>query len=118
MTQKLSYQASELNSLDRDTEEILSKLSDKIYSLEIQSPYKILNKIKSFIKRNSLAITKKSNGKPTIHFCCNCLKAYIIKIAKENNLGKNITNSLTIVLNCSLGHDGYYLDADKLMKIT
>ena len=117
MTQKLSYQASEPNSLDRDTEVILSKLSDKIYSLEIQSPCKILNKIKDFIKRNSLAVTKNSNGKPAIHFCCNCLKAHIIKIAKENKLGKSITNSLTMVLNCSLGHDGYYLDADKLIKI-
>jgi uncharacterized membrane protein YheB (UPF0754 family) len=105
--------------LDGNMDAILRQFSsrlDSIKDLAAQSP-KILDEVKNFITRNSLVISKNKKGSVDVHFCCSCLKAHITNIARKLNIDENATRILCAVLHCQSGHAGYYMDADKVLKL-
>ena len=105
--------------LDGNMNIILRQFSsrlDTIKDLAVQSP-RIIDEVKHFITRNSLVVSKSKKGSVDVHFCCSCLKAHLVNIAKRLNIDENATKVLCAVLHCQSGHGGYYMDADKVMKI-
>ena len=106
-------------SLDGNMDIILSKISsrlDSVKGLAVNS-HGIVNEIKNFIQRNSLVVSKNKSGKVDVHFCCNCLKAHLKNVAKKRNIDENASRILCAILHCQTGHGGYYIDANKLIKI-
>lgn len=83
-------------------------------------PDKLLSEIIGFCRRNVLEIEyPNSDYNQVIYHCCpKCLKAHIIKKAKEEKISLNkIENMLDKVINCEAGHSGYYMDKDNIIKI-
>lgn len=79
-------------------------------------PDDLIAEIEEFTERNSLAITK---GVDKIaHKCCDrCLKAHILRKAEEFGLDQDSVNFLDSLIKVETGHNGYYLDEDRLIKI-
>lgn len=70
---------------------------------------RILLELEVFTKRNALS--------KQINDCCpRCLKAHLIKKAKEYSLFSEIKN-IESLLQEEPGHHGYYLDEDEIVKI-
>jgi len=80
-------------------------------------PDDLLAELEDFVQRNSLGYVEKEDKK--IHYCCShCLKAHAIKKAKELKLDEKRMSWLNDLFGeHSEGHDGYYIDEDKLVKI-
>ena len=82
-------------------------------------PYLVLIKdISSFMQRNNLAVPSaptKEVGQPIV--CERCLKAHSLKRAQELSLPRAIVNMIENRFDCPVGHDGYYIDEDELIKI-
>lgn len=116
MINKLKSKKNEQEQLDGSMD-VLSKISSKLSSLAGISPRLLLNEAVSFVKRNSIAISKNKSGKSTIHFCRSCLRAHIEKVSAQLNMDKNIAEPISQALRCQAGHGGYYLDAEKLVKL-
>ena len=77
-------------------------------------PKRIISKVSSFAKRNSLAILgyKLKDRKP-LHYCCpNCLRAFLMKELKKRNLQRNFGNEISVLFEGKIGHEGYYLDKE------
>lgn len=73
-------------------------------------PEELQEEALEFIQRNTLSGTNENSGgalKPL--YCPRCLKAHILKKAKEMN------NAIKIRGN--VGHNGYYLNGDVIVKI-
>ena len=50
--------------------------------------------------------------------CCNkCLKAHFIEKTKTLNLKKENLKIFEKLFNCKAGHNGYYLDQERVVKI-
>ena len=65
-----------------------------------------IKEILKFAKRNSLHVNNKK------HYCCpSCLKAHLTKNSKMNN------REINKLLKCQTGHQGYYLDKERLIKL-
>jgi hypothetical protein len=97
--------------------ELSSLLKTKI-AKRILLPTALIEELEDFTERNSLAIMAYSlpDRKP-IHKCCpQCLKAHIIKTAKDLKIGKHEVKLISSLFNCKAGHNGYYLDLDNLVK--
>lgn len=105
--------------LDGNMDIILRQFSSRLDSIKDLAAYssRILDEVKHFITRNSLVVSKSKKGSVDVHFCCSCLKAHIINIAKRLDIDDNATKILCAVLHCQAGHGGYYMDADKVLKI-
>ena len=78
-------------------------------------PDKLTDELNHFIKRNSLVFLHLPNTANGI--CKRCLKAHAIRKAQEMNLHKWIICSISEKFDCEAGHNGYYLDKSKLIKI-
>ncbi|MEK6856003.1 MAG: hypothetical protein AABX66_02475 [Nanoarchaeota archaeon] len=73
----------------------------------------LIASIESFVERNNVI-----EPKGTSHTSCpHCLKAHTIKKAKELELDRESVRFLSNLIKGNLGHDGYYLDGDELIKI-
>jgi hypothetical protein len=80
----------------------------------LQIPKRFWIELDSFIKRNILV----TNNAEEKHYCSSCLKAHALKTARELKFqDKEMILIGKIFEKCSLGHDGYYLDSEKLIKI-
>lgn len=77
---------------------------------DIIIPDELIFEIEDFSLRNSLV------NSPSIT-CCRCLKAHALKQAKEKGLSKSAVEFLGEVFDCTEGHNGYYLDKGRLVKI-
>lgn len=94
-------------------------MTNKIKNQVLENPTKIrevnrlhsrlLSELESFRSRNAL---------PTVmNECCpRCLKAHLIKKAPHLGLQEE-KNKINQLLDCEIGHSGYYLDKNKLVKI-
>jgi len=77
---------------------------------------KLIDKIKEFVRRNSLNLY---DGEKNILVCCySCLRAHIMKTSKELGLSPEIIAYLGDLLTGEIGHNGYYLDSKKIIKIS
>ena len=100
-------------------EQIASQTSKEKLEEILGLPKKLLFEMRGFIRRNSLAVIGYSikNKKP-IHYCCpSCLNAHLIKKARDFGFEKDIEESLKKIFDCEIGHRGYYLDRNKLIKL-
>lgn len=81
-------------------------------------PEALIEEIEDFTERNSLVIIAHTlPDRIPIHRCCpQCLKAHILHTAQDLKLDKNLVRSLSAVLNCGEGHNGFYLDEGRLIK--
>jgi len=96
---------------------VLEGENSKDYEKSRILPEKLLDEVRSFVKRNSLAVVACEVGeRRQIHCCCpRCLKAHLIK--KCDKLGLiEYKQRLSRIFKCKTGHDGYYLDGSKLFK--
>jgi hypothetical protein len=54
----------------------------------------------------------------SLYKCCpNCLKAHALVKARELGVEEETINSLSKLFKGEIGHNGYYLDEDELIKI-
>lgn len=73
----------------------------------------LIAEIDLFCQRNNYKRPEKE-----LHTCCpNCLKAHAFMKAKEIGVSEEGIDIIFSVLKGSLGHEGYYLDGDELIKI-
>lgn len=73
----------------------------------------LASELTSFIARNALAHDKKPTNKV---ICLHCLKAYTLSLANKSE-NKRITERIHEVLPGPVGHQGYYLDQEKICPI-
>lgn len=78
-------------------------------------PEILQKEIEKFILNNAIL---QSNCYPTEKHCCpQCLKAHLIKKAKELNLKEDVFKIIDFYIKEQAGHNGYYLDRDELVSI-
>jgi hypothetical protein len=74
--------------------------------------------LRKFTLRNSLGIDKK---KKQMIYCPKCLKAFIVKNFKKTFAGtaenEELFQKALDIINCEIGHEGYYTDNGKLIKL-
>lgn len=73
----------------------------------------LISEINSFAERNNAV----SNSKALHTSCPHCLKAHAISSANELGLDSRAKSFIDALLEGETGHDGYYLDKDKLIKL-
>jgi hypothetical protein len=78
-------------------------------------PTSFQRELQSFIARNSVVA---SNPHPKKEHCCNhCVKAHALKMARTLQLDEDTLDVLSASLDGNPGHDGYYLDQGRLVKL-
>lgn len=70
----------------------------------------LIGEAEDFIRRN----LKEENH---YHCCQRCLKAHLIKKADELELGGRVKRFINRMISGEAGHNGYYMDGDKLIRI-
>ena len=110
MILKTQTSASENNKVRIGNSKILRKyLLRKNHIEEILIPSRFISDLEEFARRNYL---------PHIEECCpQCLKAHAIKRAEEHNLSREEIGSLKSLFKGKIGHNGYYLDKEKLIEL-
>ncbi len=91
-----------------------------IISLKPQEmPLAIIEEIEEFTERNSIAVIAYTipERKPIHRTCPQCLKAHIIKTAQNLGVNRIAITNLISSLHCETGHNSFYLDEDKLIKV-
>ncbi len=81
-------------------------------------PSALIEEIEDFAERNSLAVVGHTlHDRRPLHRCCPaCLKAHILKVSEELNLNRKLVFQLSRTLPSPIGHNGYYIDEDKLIN--
>ena len=75
----------------------------------IEIPNELIDSLKDFVERNP---------SPGTNQCCpKCFKAYALKKLGEMKLNSRTRRFVESLYECDVGHDGYYLDEDKLVKV-
>lgn len=88
----------------------------EILSFLSRLPAGLMREALSFAKRNSLGIIK--YDKENINNVCpRCLKAHLMKKAEEKDLDKAVVEVLVNLGEYEMGHNGYYMDKEKVIKI-
>jgi len=91
----------------------LSKQVLQLLSERVNSRY--IMELDAFCHRNNL---KHDNENREKVICCpSCLKAHAMKIAEMHNLDEDSIEFIMDILEGEIGHDGYYLDNEELLKI-
>ncbi|MAE49693.1 hypothetical protein CMI48_02580 [Candidatus Pacearchaeota archaeon] len=76
-------------------------------------PQSFQEELQAFIVRN--AVLPNNPGKE--HCCDHCVKAHALKTAHNLELDDDTLDVLTSSLEGNPGHDGYYLDQGRLVKL-
>ena len=99
--------------------QITEILFESVKSKRNVLPDALVEEIEDFTERNSLVIVGYGLGdRRPLHRCCqSCLKAHLVKTAKDLKLNKRVINYILSSFSCAMGHNEYYLDEDKLVKI-
>ncbi|MFH1290799.1 MAG: hypothetical protein ABIH92_05330 [Nanoarchaeota archaeon] len=99
-------------------EHILSRIGQDSFKRLRNLPNELLDEMRSFIRRNSLAIVahRIETRKPLYCCCTKCLKAHLFKKCDDFGLN-NHKNAVLGIFECEIGHEGYYVDDETLVKI-
>ncbi len=92
---------------------------EKVSSSGVEIPRALIDEMESFTERNSLAVIAHTlkNKKP-IHICCSrCLKAHMLKKAKELRLNNRTLRVMNLYIKGPIGHNGFYIDKEELKKV-
>lgn len=100
-------------------EHVLSQLGEVEFRKLREMPREVLDEMKGFIQRNSLAvIAYRVEGRKPLHCCCSrCLKAHLERVCKDFGLPEEI-KKVSEIFNCESGHGGYYIDNSELFKVS
>lgn len=88
-----------------------------VQNLQMFLPGKFIEKIESFRIKNCLAVTRSLENQKKIHCCQNCLNAHALKIAREMGIESSLLPYFDFIFPGEVGHEGYYLDEDNLIKV-
>ncbi len=82
-------------------------------------PDNLIAELEDYSYRNSLnRLVSDEKSRKVIKGCCpQCLKAHMIKKARESGISEQGTQFLSLFMQGEAGHNGYYLDGDALIKI-
>jgi hypothetical protein len=97
-----------LNKLTKEEENI----AEASFSLP-KIPKQLKEELDRFSDRNCLVALENSYEA----VCEQCLKAHLLAEAKKMNLSKKLTESIKDSLKGKIGHNGYYMDQDKIIRI-
>ena len=76
-------------------------------------PSSLKEELNRFADRNCLVALENSfDG-----VCLSCLKAHALASARSMNLSKKIVESIKTAFEGKIGHNGYYMDKEKLIRI-
>lgn len=91
----------------------------RLLSKGLLIPDYLISKIESFAMRNDVLISYKNNLEvEDMHHCCpHCLKAHALQEAKKIGLSKEVLSAIEKMFKGNIGHDGYYMDKEELVKI-
>ncbi|MFH1802383.1 MAG: hypothetical protein ABH864_02930 [archaeon] len=98
-------------------EHVLSQMGESNFKRLRNLPEEILDEMRGFIKRNSLAIIAyRIDGRKPLHCCCSrCLKAHLARKCREMGYDEH-GKAVERMFDCEMGHDGYYVDNSELFK--
>jgi|SRR3989344_1517583 len=82
-------------------------------------PENLISEIESFRKRNALVEIEIPirNAFTVVQCCPQCIKAHAIKKANDLGLGQQALNVIEKEFSGEIGHKGYYLDGEDLIKL-
>lgn len=89
----------------------------KVYKKLSNISKKLFLEAVNFGRRNKLIERARAIEEPVQECCPHCLKAHLLKKAEEMNDGRSIRQLIMKMAEYRNGHDGYYMDGDKLIKI-
>lgn len=76
-------------------------------------PDDLIAAVEDFRERNAIVETGENKK-----ICCQqCLKAYALKKAEELEIGKNAMAAVERMIPGKAGHDGYFIDEDRLLSL-
>ena len=96
---------------------LLNSQREKILK-QISLPIDYVLELEDYVKRNSMIVSNSAREKELIVCCSRCLKAYALQMAREKNLEEREVAPLITLLDCEVGHNGYYEDQDSLAAIS
>jgi len=82
-------------------------------------PRSLLHEINIFTLRNPvMEVASKVRSRSPVYGCCSrCLKAYLIRRARAEGYGKEVEEAIGEMLKCEIGHHGYFMDGEDLVKV-
>lgn len=80
----------------------------------------IVRQAEEFIGRNAIVPgIEMDNVILSKPICCpRCLKAYVLEEAAREGLKKEQVDTLALIIPGKIGHEGYYMDDGKVVKIS
>ncbi|MEK6910675.1 MAG: hypothetical protein AABW82_02775 [Nanoarchaeota archaeon] len=82
-------------------------------------PDTLISEMENYAERNILIDDSVMNEASPMHKCCpNCLKAHTLVKASELGVEEETIESLSSSFKGEIGHNGYYLDEDELIKLS
>ncbi len=80
-------------------------------------PSSLRDEIDAYIERNTIVTTQELKTRKVVsHYCVHCLKAHLLKKAKDKKVPATELRKLETTLPGNTGHEGYYLDSELLCK--
>ncbi len=98
-----------LKTITKQEEENIEEASLSLPKL----PKKLKAELDRFTDRNCIVALENSYDA----VCEQCLKAHALSEAKKLSLPQKIIESINKSFSCKTGHNGYYMDQDKIVKI-
>lgn len=98
-------------------EHVLSQMGGDNFKKLRNLPEEILDEMRKFIERNSLAVVAyRIEGRKPLDYCCSrCLKAHLSRKCKEMGYDEH-EKAIGGMFDCEAGHEGYYVDNSELFK--
>ena len=80
-------------------------------------PDSLIREIENYVKRNEIIKEVYIEDFDNLYKCCpSCLKAHTLKKAREIGLDNLSIHLLANIFEGEIGHNGYYLDEEELIK--
>jgi len=90
----------------------------ELLKLGMLIPDTLISEMESFASRNIIIEEKNQQTADYMQACCpSCLKAHAVSSAKKIGLNNKAISALQNSLKGNLGHNGYYLDGEELVKL-
>ncbi|MBI3334837.1 hypothetical protein HYZ97_05095 [Candidatus Pacearchaeota archaeon] len=96
--------------------EAVFKKKNRALKKGILIPDDFIAEMEAYCVRN--AVIEKVHNLTGLHHCCPaCVKAHAVKHASSIGLNREASGVITKFFRGDIGHDGYYLDQEKLIKL-
>lgn len=102
-----------LKKISKAAEDTILIGAKALHSLKAISK-KLFLEAEAFARRNVIDL---SSFEHETHCCPHCLKAHLLKKAEELDDGRAIHEVIVRMGELETGHNGYYLDGEKVVKI-